>query len=211
MFVTLLSSCYLLSVPDIFLDAQLHMGIQLYHLLGLSNVDLCINFPSKSSHSCYSYCNTPPSSLRNCGCDAQCYMYNDCCPDYEIFCGDRDNYNYLDMFRHTIPKTIGNRTIHIDSFVTCHTPSLIPHDDSYYMVTKCPDDATNEEHQLCASETLGGRFLSLIPVYVTDSKGIYYYANKFCAACHGHVDESIMRFFTPKCEWVCNQNDSPYL
>ena len=197
-------------------------GIQLDRFLNLSNVNFCINIDSTLLHSCSRYCNIPRDLSRDCGCDAQCYLYNDCCPDYEICCGDpvwlpqyqypinqSDYFNYMDMLRDTIPETVGNRSIHINSFETCHTPSLIP-DGSYYMITKCPDDATTDEHQLCVNETLGG-IHSLIPVYVNSSKGSYYYANKFCAACHGHVDESLLQFFSPSCEWICNLDDSPYV
>ena len=189
------------------------VGIHLENFQGIPSVDVCINIESERTHSCSHdyFCYTTRRLQRNCGCDAQCMLYNDCCPDYEIFCSDGerrepeygnttdDYYDYLDTIRETIPQTIEKRTVQHFQY-TCFTPRLTPK-LPYYMITKCPDDATHEEDQLCINNTQGG-LDALVPVYVR-SDGLYY-ANRYCADCHGHRNVSLLEFFSLKCKGDSN-------
>ena len=205
-------------------------GIQIDSLQNLSNVKFCINIATGGAHSCSASCGKSRDASKACSCDVNCYYYNDCCPDYEIFCVDgwqpiaitqmpttedaetatedeyystteastsqvppwyvtnhTEFYHTMDMLRYNIPYVLENRPINVEIDDTCYAPSLTP-DVSYHMIATCPDNTMTDEYQLCVNDEESGGTESLIPVYVR-SKGLFY-ANKCCAACHGHANEA---------------------
>ena len=116
-------------------------------------------------------------------------------------------YDKMDLFRTHIPDNVRDRPINTQLNETCFVPSIGP-EFAYFMISNCPDDSSAYEQDQCSTYTWTLAD-SLVPVY-SNSSGLFY-ANKFCAACHGHTNQSQLEFMTLSCEWTCSELLSPYL
>ncbi|XP_072029568.1 uncharacterized protein [Amphiura filiformis] len=125
-----------------------------------------------------------------------------------LYVNTHDNfYDGLDFLRNNIPGNIRRRPVNTNLVETCYTSSFAP-DVSYYMVAECPESSSDNERERCLNSASGGTD-SIIPVY-SKSNGLFY-ANRFCAACHGHINQSQLDSLTFSCEWICATIESPYV
>ncbi len=112
-----------------------------------------------------------------CRCDPQCTFYNDCCADYETFCGKKLQISFgvdPDVLSCTQPKNVDLKS---DS-------------KRIWMVNKCPENRkTDVNSQRC--KIAGPIILDIkhirenIPVI---SKNNITFRNEFCAKCNGIED-----------------------
>ena len=112
-----------------------------------------------------------------CRCDPQCSFYNDCCVDYETFCGKKQLTISFGVpqeeFSCSKPK-------HVD----------IRSDSDIWLVNKCPKDRQSDDiSRKCENadklELNISNMRTLVPVLV---KNNVIFRNEFCAKCNGIED-----------------------
>ena len=133
--------------------------------------------PSLSCHHC---CNNSDYCLREtrlCRCDPLCTFYNDCCGDYELFCGKR---------RH-IPVVIGKERF------LCVKPKNVDLKSRFktlWMVKKCPNSRSIEEisRECDVADQLMFNLTNIPKLIPVISQNGIVFRNKFCAQCNGVKD-----------------------
>ncbi|XP_038052464.1 uncharacterized protein LOC119725175 [Patiria miniata] len=146
-------------------------------------------------HTCFFGCLEPPWKQFYCHCDDLCLTYDDCCPDYEEYCGV-GTFGVDEMTTVGVGVIDGDRRSGIENtaeYMRCiQTDEFDPEGSrprsGFWLVAVCPQDWTGAAAvtELC-EETIGIDGLAAVPVEGFDRR---HYRNVYCAMCHGlpHTD-----------------------
>lgn len=145
-------------------------GVGKQTMTNQSMVDLQSTKPTKCQmkKSCRSRCNSVSlsrSEMFECNCDRDCNFFNDCCADYERYCGNNMQANSYQFDRKLFDCSSGHGDI--------------------WMINKCPENWKFDEiSSKCENIPLtlsGNNIRSRIPV-VCENNTIF--QNEYCAQCN---------------------------
>ena len=132
--------------------------------------------PSLSCRHCCNHSSNCIHKNKLCRCDSLCSFYNDCCVDYELFCG-RKQHHSLGVDKERLSCTKLPKNIDLKSRF-----------ERLWMVNKCPNsmDKISQKCQIADQLVLNiTNIRELIPV--TGRNGLVF-RNEFCAKCNGVED-----------------------
>ena len=164
-------SLYLESMIIIYLEFFV-----LSYFFFFSDYDLCVDvfqsghqFLMAQGQSCKDRCNKSKDSMNVCSCDEMCYIYGDCCLDYEPICRD-EVLNFTHRFQEQMVERMDCRPINHDSIMA---------------VSRCPENNDHQEaREFCEEINEFDPRTNLIQAvpYVKDH---IVYVNIYCAICSG--------------------------
>ena len=133
---------------------------------------------AETSLSCRDCCAPNPVNCTKdtmfCRCDAHCAFYNDCCSDYETFCGKKRKISFPvshDVMSCIVPGHVNMRSEFSE----------------FWMVNNCPKDRLSDEaSRKCAiADELTMKVENLRTLVPVVGENNLTFLNEFCAKCNG--------------------------